>query len=266
VHGTLSPLKKPLQDDRDNSLRFMKLGRTSEVYRIIPLGLTLKEARAWYVNRVLIPQFRWALAAWAVGFLILLSEVTSFGEVLEQNLVTRMIAHDVLLLVSGFLLSYGTIFLMQVTSHLSDRLWRIRNYLHAVTLSAQALSISAFASAAVLIGYWYLPTEFNATVTDFISNSEMHISFLFAGVLIFIGASFLSRRFKLIALVVVGKALGLYGMFLLLTPWIVYSIYPAYEQVYAGSALLFIMLILDFTIMPLWLYNYFGNPSRRGLV
>jgi uncharacterized membrane protein len=132
--------------------------------------------------------------------------------------------------------------------------------------SAHALSIPAFCSAAALIGYWYLPTEFDGTVTNFVLNSEMHIALLFGGILIFVGASFLATRLKLIALVIVGKVLGLYGMFLLLTPWIVYSIYPAYEQVYAGSALLFIMLIFDFTIMPLWLYNYFRNPSKRGLV
>jgi len=171
----------------------MKLGPASEVYRIIPLGLTLKEARAWYVNRILMPRFRWALVAWAVGFVVLLSEVTALGDMLEQNLVTRMIAQDVLLLVSGFLLAYGTTFLMQLTSHLSDRLWRIRNRLRTVRLSTHALSISAFGSATAIIGYWYLPTEFNATVTNFILNSEMRIAFLFAGVLIFVGASFLSR-------------------------------------------------------------------------
>jgi hypothetical protein len=259
-------LKKSLRDERGNSLSLMKMRPASEVYRIILLGLTMKEARAWYVNRILIPRFRWALTAWAAGLVILLSELTAFGNVLEQNLVTHMIAHDVLLLLSGFLLAFGTTFLIQVISHSSDRLWRIRNSLRTVRLSAHALSISAFGSAAVLIGYWYLPSEFNAAATNFISNSEAHIAFLLAGVLIFIGASCLSARLELIALVIVGKALGLYGMFLLLTPWTVYSNYPAYEQVYAGSALLFIMLILDFTIMPLWLYNYFRTPSGRGLV
>jgi hypothetical protein len=121
----------------------------------------------------------------------------------------------------------------------------------------------AFGSAAFLIGYWYLPAQFNAAAANVGSDTEMHLALLLAGGLIFVGGCFLSRRMKLIALVVVGKGLGLYGMFLLLTPGRVYSIYPATEQVYAGAALLFVMLILDFTIMPLWLYNYFGKPSAR---
>jgi len=243
----------------------MKLGSASEVYRIIPLGLTLEEARAWYVNRILIPRLRWALAALVVGS-IMLSTLTELEQSLEQSLTTHMIVYDLLLLVSGFLFAYGINFLIQVTSHLSDRLWWARNALHRVRLSPRVFSISAFGSAALLIGYWYLPAPFNAAATTVSSSVEMQLVFLFAGGVIFVGAHFLNRRLKLIALVVVGKALGLYGMFLLLTPRTVYSFYPAYEQVYAGTALLFLMLILDFTIMPLWLYNYFGNTSANRLV
>jgi len=121
------------------------------------------------------------------------------------------------------------------------------------------LSLVPLSSAAILIGYWYLPAQLSAAAGSVEVGVEMQLAFLFAGALIFVGAAFLSRRLKLITLVVVGKALGLYGMFLLLIPTAVYRTYPAYEQAYAGTALVFLMLTLDFTIMPLWLYNYFAK-------
>jgi uncharacterized membrane protein len=55
--------------------------------------------------------------------------------------------------------------------------------------------------------------------------------------------------------------MGLYGMFLLLTPIDWYAVYPLYEQAYTGAMLLILMLVLDFTVMPLWLYNYFGRTG-----
>jgi hypothetical protein len=39
----------------------------------------------------------------------------------------------------------------------------------------------------------------------------------------------------------------------------IYSVYPASEQVEAGVAMEVVMLILDLTVLPLWLYNYFGK-------
>jgi cytochrome c oxidase assembly factor CtaG len=192
--------------------------------------------------------------------------LTEIGQLLEQSLTTHMIVHDFLFLVSGFLLAYGTNSSIEIASHLSNRLRRGRNILSRARLGAKALNILAFGSAALLIAYWYLPVHFNAAAANVSSNAEMHVALLLAGSLIFVGACFLSKRLKLIALVIVGKALGLYGMFLILTPRGVYSIYPGYEQVYAGAALLFLMLVLDFTVMPLWLYNYFGKASGSSRV
>jgi riboflavin transporter FmnP len=93
----------------------------------------------------------------------------------------------------------------------------------------------------------------------------MHAALVFAGGLVFAGSRSLSSTVRSIAPIVAGKALGLYGMFLLLTPVNVYRAYPAYEQAYAGVCLLMVMVMFDLTIMPLWLYNYFvrGSPSTE---
>ena len=259
-------MKRILENRSGKHADLTKHGSASDlVHRIIPLGLTLSEARAWYVNRVVIPRLRWALVASITGFIILLSMLSEFGQLLEQSLTTHLVVHDSLFLVAGFLFTYGAGSLIELTPYFSDRLWRTRNSLNRSNFGANALRILALISAASLVGYWYLPSQFNAAAGNVSSNTEMGLTLLFAGGLIFVGVCFLSRRLKLIGLVVVGKALGLYGMFLLLTPWTLYPAYPGYEQVYTGAALLFSMLILDFTVMPLWLYGYFGKSSRNDL-
>jgi hypothetical protein len=255
-------LKSPIKNQSEKPLNPMKsISASDEIHRILPLGLTLTEARAWYVNRVVIPQLRWPLVALFGGFVIFLSMLTELGQLLQQNLTTHMIVHDSLLLAAGFLFAYAANSLMELASHLSDWLWRVRHLFYRKCLVGRRLNILTFGAAGSLISYWYIPAHFNAAILNFDSAIEMRLTLVLAGGLIFLGAGVLSRRQKLIALVVVGKMLGLYGMFLLLLPSGVYSIYPGYEQVYAGASLLFLMLILDFTIMPLWLYNYFGKSS-----
>jgi len=68
---------------------------------------------------------------------------------------------------------------------------------------------------------------------------------------------------KYIAPIVVGKLMGLYGMFLLLVPYTIYTAYPAYEQAYAGVALLVLMVVIDLTAVPLLLYNYFSKATPK---
>jgi membrane protein YdbS with pleckstrin-like domain len=62
---------------------------------------------------------------------------------------------------------------------------------------------------------------------------------------------------RIIVPVVAGKIMGLYGLFLLLTSMTVYDVYPGYEQAYAGVVLFVTMVVLDLTIVPIWLYKYF---------
>ncbi len=57
--------------------------------------------------------------------------------------------------------------------------------------------------------------------------------------------------------VIAGKVMGLAGVFLLITQSYLYSIYPFGEQSETGLVLVVAMLVIDFTIAPYWLYNYF---------
>jgi hypothetical protein len=40
----------------------------------------------------------------------------------------------------------------------------------------------------------------------------------------------------------------------------VYPVYPSPEQTGAGLVMVVMMLLMDLTIVPYWLYKYFGKP------
>jgi len=64
-----------------------------------------------------------------------------------------------------------------------------------------------------------------------------------------------------------GKAMGIFGAFLLFTTAYVYPVYPAAQQMETGLVMVVMMLLMDLTIVPYWLYKYFGKqPSVYGSV
>lgn len=234
---------------------------SDELHRIVPLGLTLREARAWYMNHVLIPRLRWASLATVAAMIMLLSTLSPLAKLLDETLTMHMIAQHLLFMAVGFLFAYAVYSLIEVAPQFSRKASAARDFVNRVNLSANMVSVLMFAAAASLIALWCLPGQFDAAVLNVNVLVEMHVTFLSVGGLIFVGSRFLSRRVKLIAFLIVGKAMGLYGMFLLLTPFDVYAVYPIYEQTYTGVVFLMLMLVLDFTVMPLWLYNYFGKTT-----
>jgi len=94
----------------------------------------------------------------------------------------------------------------------------------------------------------------------------MHFTFTVVGSLMFIGASLLTVRMRHVLLLVPGKAMGIFGAFLLFTTMYVYPVYPSPEQTEAGLVMVVMMLVMDLTIVPYWLYKYFGKPSTGVMV
>ena len=173
-----------------------------------------------------------------------------------------MILQHFIFLLSGFVCAYGAAYIMLVASKFSRVISRVWYVARAVN-SLNKRGIVTFSLSAFMIAYWNIPTIFNEAVLAESVHLEMHLSLLIAGALIFIGSSSLTRRMKQISPVVAGKALGLYGLFLTLTSLNLYSAYPFAEQAYAGVALITVMLLVDFIIVPLWLYNFFGRSGSR---
>jgi len=183
---------------------------SDELHRIVPLGLTLGEARAWYMNHVLMPRIRLGLMAIASGFIMLGSMLTPLGELLEATLVTTMMQHFLFFAV-GVLFGYGVESSMLVASRLSSKVSRVRALLGKVNLTVNKWGLFTFLAAAALIAFWYTPAQFDeATVIAYV-HVEMDVTMIFAGGLVFVGCRFLSKRMKLIAPIVAGKLMGLYG-------------------------------------------------------
>ena len=89
----------------------------------------------------------------------------------------------------------------------------------------------------------------------------MHITPLVVGGFIFLGAKMMTARARNIAPIIVGKAMGFLGVFLLVTPGNVYCAYPIVEQSIAGLVLVVLMLVVHF-IVPLWLCSSFGSKPK----
>lgn len=60
-----------------------------------------------------------------------------------------------------------------------------------------------------------------------------------------------------------GKAMGIFGAFLMFTTLHVYPVYPAPEQAETGLIMVVMMLVMDLIIVPYWLYKYFGKQPTQ---
>lgn len=171
-----------------------------------------------------------------------------------------MVAQHFVFVAAGFLFVYGVNSMIWAWSRMSTRVSKVYNSMLTVNSWINRRGLAAFVVAGLLIAYWYIPSNFDAAVVSERLHVVMHLTFLLAGGLIYSGAKMLPKRTQRIAPIVVGKTMGLGGVLLLLTTMQLYTVYPVAQQVDAGVVLVFAMLILDFTLVPIWLYSYFGRP------
>ena len=232
---------------------------SDQIQRIVPLGLTIQEAKAWYRYDVSIPWLYRGLLAVVVASALALSTLTPLNEYLESTLSLHMFVQHFLFIAAGFLFAYGVDSLILAASPLS----RMVSQTYTLLLKANSIvnkrGIVGFVIAAMLTAYWHLPASFSTAVLSERVHVEMHATFLIVGSLVFVGSKLLTKRMRHIAPIIVGKAMGLFGAFLLFTPRYVYSVYPVAEQSEAGLGMVIMMIVMDLTIVPYWLYNYFGK-------
>jgi hypothetical protein len=93
----------------------------------------------------------------------------------------------------------------------------------------------------------------------------MHLSLLVAGILIFVGTGLLNGRTRKMASVLGCKAMGIFGVFLLVTSSVgykrFYSVYPINQQAQLGLAMMIMMFIFEGLLIPYWLYRHFTSPA-----
>jgi hypothetical protein len=189
---------------------------------------------------------------------ILLLLVSPFGESFDGTLSTVILLNFLFVLV-GFICGYAISSLLQVVSGIYNGVSRIRFVVTKMNFVGKEFSLLIIAAAIAILTFWHMPVELDAAVLNAKMQIEMHLTLFLSGCLLFGSSQLFSRNMKTIASIVAGKAMGLFGLFLLLTSSRIYSIYPAYEQGNAGVLMLLVMCVLDFTVMPLWLYSYFGK-------
>ncbi len=244
-----------MSSERDFS-RLSKEGK-----RIVPLGLTAQEARGWLLHEMIMPWTGKGLGAIAISLLLILPMLTSLSSELDSTLTLHMIAEHFLLIAAGFSFGYGLGFLFLAGSLLSPLIQTARAFLLRLNSAFNKQGVVAFVAAAILIGYWQIPRNFDAATLNESTHLGMHFTLVIAGALIYVGSISLARTIRQIVPVIAGKVMGLAGVFLLITQSHLYSIYPLSEQSETGLALVVAMLIIDFTIAPYWLYNYFHGNS-----
>jgi len=220
---------------------------------------------AWYWHEVILPCAGRGLLAIGFGIAIVSSMLTPLEALLDLTLALHMIVEHLLIIVAGFLVAYGASCLVFAGSRLSPLILRTRATLLKLNSALNKRGIAAFAMAAVMIAYWQIPPNFDNGVLNGSAHLAMHFTFFIVGGLIFAGSIMLARRTRQIAPIVAGKMLGSFGVFLLITQSNLYSVYPLSDQSETGLVLVVMMLLMDFTLVPLWLYNYFGKSSSTHL-
>jgi hypothetical protein len=234
---------------------------TDELSRIVPLGLTPNEAKGWYLRAVLMPWLVRGGIAIFVASSMLVSMLTSLGTYLESTLTLHMIVEHFIYVSSGFLLTYASHSLLFVASRFQRRTERLYREFLKVNSVFNSWGVIAFVFASLLTVYWYLPANFDAATLSDLTHNQMHVTLLLAGILMYAGSRGLTKQARRIAPIIVGKALGLSGIAMLVTPMSLYSVYPSYEQADAGVIMVVLMLVIDLTVLPLWLYNFFKTAQ-----
>jgi cytochrome c oxidase assembly factor CtaG len=166
---------------------------------------------------------------------------------------------DVLLLIAGYWLASSLNAFLSVGSLLSSLLARAYSGLGYVNRSFNRKGLVSLSAALSIIAVWYVPAILNAVLLQFALHILMHVSLLFAGILIFVGFRRLSSNRRLLWYLLGCKGMAIFGAYLLVSPVVLYSYFPYYEQAEAGAAMVAMCVASDATIIPLWLRRYFKS-------
>jgi cytochrome c oxidase assembly factor CtaG len=173
-----------------------------------------------------------------------------------------IIFSDLLLLLAGFLLAYSMKVFLTAGASISDS---VRSLCYRVSSANTRLNKSGFASllaASLLLAYWHVPLNLDAAVLQFRTHLIMNMSLLLAGFLIFVGAGCLEERIRKMGTIFGCKAMGIFGIYLLVTSGYsrFYSVYPLEQQAQLGLVMVVMMFLFEGILIPIWLYRYFTKP------
>ena len=199
------------------------------------------------------------LLAVASGFALILILLSPIGELLESTLALHMVVDHNLFMICGILLTYGFDTLLLADSKVSSAAAGCYRTLLSVNARYNKRGLLGVGVAAALAIYWHLPGNFDAAVLNESIHLQMHLSFVLVGSLLFLGYKLLTRKMRGWLIVGVCKPMEIFGAYLLVTPTILYTVYPAADQAIAGAAMVFMCLAVDATIFTNWLCTMFAR-------
>ena len=169
-----------------------------------------------------------------------------------------------LLLLAGFFLAYSLHMFLLVGALLSDFFASLSSLLGSLN-KLNNRGVPALVAASLLIVYWHVPAILDAVLLQFRLHVIMNVSLLSAGFLIFVGASRLDGRARIVTATFGHMAMGIFGVYLLVTSGYnqFYSVYPLSQQVQFGLVMVIMMFAFEGVLVPYWLYRYFTRPSNH---
>jgi cytochrome c oxidase assembly factor CtaG len=197
-----------------------------------------------------------------LAMFLVLAMLTSFGHYLDTTLTLHMVVQHLFYLAAGFLLASGADMLVLAGTAISRTVSRTYAGLLRINATYNKKGLLTFFAAGILVAFWHLPANFDAAVLNESVHVVMHTTFLLVGSLIFVGSKLFTWRVRTFLLLVPSKAMGIFGAFLMFTTNIVYDVYPASQQTDCGLVMVAMMLGMDLTLVPYWLYKYF-QPSPK---
>lgn len=227
--------------------------------RIIALGLTRHEAVGWYHYNVQSDWFIKSVLSLLLGLTLVLVSLAA-GHFLQSSFTMDMILQRLMFIMLGVLFAYAAHCIAS-----SGSLVRLSIAYESMLRKLSVMNrhgIPAFLAAALLTCYWGLPSSFDAASLSNMVHLLMCLTLISVGVLLFTGSMFVSRRVLTIVPIIAGKMLGLFGSFLILSPKYLYNVYPVVQQAETGVVMIAIMVMIDMTVLPCWLYRYFGNTAH----
>lgn len=163
---------------------------------------------------------------------------------------------DLLLLFAGVLLAYSLQTILSARLVVSDSGWMHNSLINS--------SVPSLTAAVLVIVYWHIPFVLDSSLLNYGLHVIMHLSLLGSGILIFIGGRRLSRKMQKISTILGCKAMGIFGVYLLVTSGSgynsFYSFYPIDQQAQLGLAMIVMMFVFDGFEIPYWLFRYFTSP------
>jgi len=169
---------------------------------------------------------------------------------------------DLLMLCAGVLLAYAVHIFLSVT-RLSPGLAYYAAKLGEIGSRFKVDGRLSLVAAAMIVVYWHLPLSLNATILSYPLHLLMNEMILFAGVLMFIGGRRLTGRNRHFITILGCKAMGIFGVYLLVTSGYsrFYDVYPLVQQAQLGLLMVVSMFAFEAVFIPWWLYSYFTKPE-----